>query len=245
MSIRERIVRTMYRSKWMQALFFNPLCEYHQWRLNRFVRRAASETRSDQSIIDIGAGELKYKRYFAHCKYFSNDLCVGDSDWNYTGIDIVSSAYELPVEHDKFDSILCIQVLEHLDYPDLAFGEFQRILKSGGRAYVSCPLIAGEHQQPHDYFRYTKFGLTALAERHGFRVISIEPHGGSAMVVETMSWASFWDWLPLPRQTGSRYVLYFLLYPIKFLTGCLALLFDKLDRKKSMTINYDMICEKL
>jgi SAM-dependent methyltransferase len=243
-SFRKLIIRTLYGSKLLKMLLFNPLVEFHQWKLLRFIRTAADATLPSQNIIDIGAGELKYKPYFSHCHYVSNDLCIGDQNWNYAQIDIVSSAYEIPVDDGSFDAALCIQVLEHLDAPHLAFKEFQRILKSGGRLYLSAPLLAGEHQQPFDYFRYTRYGFTMLGEKNGFSVVSITPHGGSVIALEIMAWATFWELLPIPRQTLPRYVLYLLLYPLKVVTGSMALLFDLLDRKKSMTINYDVIYEK-
>jgi SAM-dependent methyltransferase len=245
MNARKLLISALYRWKFLQVLLFNPMVEYHQWKLTRFVRRAAADTKTDESIIDIGAGELKYKPYFSHCRYFSNDLCIGDSDWNYSGIDIVSSAYDIPVESATFDRALCIQVLEHLDEPDRAFSEFQRLLKTGGRLYLSAPLIAGEHQQPYDFYRYTRFGLAALGSKHGFRLVEIEPHGGAPIAIETLAWATFWEILPIRRQSTLRYLAYAIVYPIKFVTGLLALLLDTGDRKKSFTINYDAVFEKL
>jgi SAM-dependent methyltransferase len=245
MGVRKHIIAVLYRSSWLRNLAFNPLTEYHQWRLRRFVHTAATEMSAGQRIIDIGAGEQKYRSDFAHCEYVSNDLCIGDIGWNYRGIDIVSSAYDIPVEASSFDAVLCIQVLEHLDAPDRAFQEFGRVLKQRGRVYVSAPLLAGEHQQPHDFFRYTRYGYAALGGRHGFRLISASPHGGSIIAVETLAWAAFWEMLPIPRQSLPRYAVYLLLYPLKLVTGSVSLLLDMLDRKKSMTINYDVVFEKL
>lgn len=244
MSVRKNIIKYLYANQLLKSLFFNPLAEYHQWRLLNFVKNAASSISANEKVIDIGAGELKYKDHFSHCNYISNDLCVGDDDWNYQGIDIVSSAYDIPIDSDSFNAILCIQVLEHLDTPDRAFKEFHRILKPGGHIYLSAPLLAGEHQQPHDYFRYTRYGYIKLGEKHGLQIVSIQPHGGSIIAVETLMWAAFWDIIPIRRQTFWRYFIYFMLYPIKLITGFLALLLDKLDKNKSMTINYDVIYKK-
>lgn len=244
MSVRRYLVNFVYARPWLQQLFCNPLAEYHQWRLLRFVKRAAAATRAGQSVLDVGAGELKYKRWFSHCAYRSNELCVGDGAWNYADIDILSSAYEIPVSDAEFDALLCIQVLEHLDAPDRAFAEFSRIMKAGGRLYLSVPLLAGEHQQPHDFFRYTRYGLAELGARHGLRLAQLEPHGGCFVAVETLAWAAFHEVLPLRRQSAGRYLLYLLLYPVKLASGALALLLDGLDRKKAMTINYDAIYEK-
>ncbi|KRG54785.1 hypothetical protein ABB22_15620 [Stenotrophomonas nitritireducens] len=58
-------------------------------------------------------------------------------------------------------------------------------------------------------------------------------------------WAAFWELAPLPRQSLARYAVYVLLYPVKLLTGALALLLDMLDKKKSMTINYNVVYEKV
>lgn len=245
MKSRTDILRKLYTNRFLKTLFFNPFAEYHQWRLLRFVRDAASELEAGSSIIDVGAGELKYRTEFAGCHYVSNDLCVGDDNWDYADIDIVSSAYAIPVETGKFDAILCIQVFEHLDAPEDALREFSRILRPGGRIYLSAPLLAGEHQQPYDFFRYTRYGYAKLAERHEFKIISIEPHGGAVIVLETMAWAMLWEMLPFRRQSVMRYLIYVLLYPVKLTTGVLALLIDQLDRKKAMTINYNVIFERL
>lgn len=245
MQVRKILIDWLYSHDWLKRLAFNPFAEYHQWRLLRFVRAAAAATGAGAAVLDVGAGELKYKPLFAHCNYRSNDLCVGDGEWNYSGIDIVSSAYDIPVDAASFDAVLCIQVLEHLDAPERAFREFQRILKPQGRLYLSAPLLAGEHQQPHDFFRYTRFGFALLGERHGLRIVSITPHGGSVIAVETLFWLALWDLLPLRRQSPERYLLYVLLYPFKLCTGALALLLDRLDRKQNMTINYDVVYEKV
>ncbi|WP_082592186.1 class I SAM-dependent methyltransferase [Stenotrophomonas nitritireducens] len=245
MALRKRLLDAVHSNEYIKRVLFNPFAEYHQWRLLGFVRDAAHEIGAGGSVIDIGAGELKYRSQFSHCRYVSNDLCVGDEGWNYEGIDLVSSAYAIPVEDDSFDAVLCIQVMEHLDNPDGAFREFHRILKGRGRAYVSAPLLAGEHQQPHDFLRYTRYGFSVLGERNGFRVLSISPHGGCAIAVETLMWAAFWELAPLPRQSLARYAVYVLLYPVKLLTGALALLLDMLDKKKSMTINYNVVYEKV
>jgi SAM-dependent methyltransferase len=244
MRIRNALLGPLYRSKFLQAAFFNPLVEFHQWRLNKFVRSAAATLSPDQVIFDIGAGELKYRTYFAHCRYVSSDLCIGDGDWNYKGIDVVASAYQLPLPADSLDAVLCIQVLEHLEAPIDALLEFRRVLKPFGRAYVSAPLLAGEHQQPFDFFRYTRYGLATLAARSGFKVVSLEPHGGSVIALELQLWSTFWGLLPFRRQGATRYILYLALYPIKLLTGALALAFDAFDRTKSATINYDVVLEK-
>jgi ubiquinone/menaquinone biosynthesis C-methylase UbiE len=43
------------------------------------------------------------------------------------GTFLQGSAYEIPFEDSSFDLVLCLEVLEHLDTPEKALGEIQRI----------------------------------------------------------------------------------------------------------------------
>jgi hypothetical protein len=53
--------------------------------------------------------------------------------------------------------------------------ELHRILRSGGHAYLTVPLVWELHELPHDYFRYTEGGLRHLLESAGFEVLGVEP----------------------------------------------------------------------
>jgi len=113
----------------IQSILYSPLIDYNQWSVLKLMKDNVKKIKRDEKIINIGAGELKYKKYFNHCKYVSNDLCVGDNQWFYNEIDIKSSIYDIPVEDESFDFILCAQVLGHLEFPDLAFKKFNKTLK--------------------------------------------------------------------------------------------------------------------
>ncbi len=59
--------------------------------------------------------------------------------------------------------------LEHLPEPGLALAEIARTLEPGGRLLIAAPHEWEVHQAPHDYFRYTRYGLQYLLERAGVR----------------------------------------------------------------------------
>jgi len=232
-------------SKIFQYILYSPMLDFHQWKLLRFVKRCSSGINSHESILDMGAGELRYKKYFDHCNYRSQDLCVGDNVWYFESIDIKSSIYNVPVEPNSFEYVLCTQVLEHLEYPEKAFIEFNRVLKYGGKVFLSAPLGQGEHQVPYDFFRYTKFGLKSLGERYGFRMIYIEPHGGIFINLEYMLWQAIGKLIPFGKSIPVRYFLFFLLLPIKFISGTIFIILDVFDRDKGYTNNYNCIYEKV
>jgi len=76
-----------------------------------------------------------------------------------------------PLPDESFDAVLCSQVLEHVFMPDKFLGEIHRVLRPGGRLLLAVPFMWDEHEQPHDFGRYSSFGLRALLERDGFEVI--------------------------------------------------------------------------
>ncbi len=145
-----------------------------------FVRKQAQLLQSGSRILDAGAGECVYKKYFSHCQYVAVDAAVGDADWDYSHLDFVAPLDKLPFEAKEFDAILCTEVIEHLDDPLRCLSEMSRVLKDGGVLMVTVPFFHHEHQTPYDFFRYTSYGLKVLLERAGFASgkIKVQPFGG-------------------------------------------------------------------
>jgi SAM-dependent methyltransferase len=89
----------------------------------------------------------------------------------------------LPLRSQSFDTLLSTQTLEHLPEPMRALGEFRRVLRSGGRLLLSAPQSWPMHMVPHDYYRYTRYGLEWMLTRTGFSIERIEPCGGEIATV--------------------------------------------------------------
>ena len=52
--------------------------------------------------------------------------------------------------------------MEHLHTPEVAIKEIARVLAPGGRLILTTRFVYPLHDIPHDYFRYTKYGLRHL-----------------------------------------------------------------------------------
>lgn len=209
--------------------------------MNRFVRDCAGEVEARSTLIDVGAGECQYKAFFKHANYVSQDLCVGDQSWDYSQIDIKSEIDSIPVAPNSFDFVLCTEVMEHVAFPDKAFREFHRILKPGGKLFLTVPFVFGEHQMPHDYFRYTRYALLKFARESGFSVQLIRPQGG-----RFQSFSNFLIEL-IPGffvEKGFPFLGYFLkaiTYPWVFPVAFVLHYLDKFDRAQTITSHYECI----
>lgn len=127
------------------------------------------------SLLDAGAGRLSYRFILEkRCSsYFSVDI-----DVRGPAVNAVGDIQMLPVKDEVFDTVFCTQVLEHVPEPQKAMDEIHRVLKSGGHAIFTVPHLGYLHNEPHDYFRYTKHGLKYMLEKSGFEVLEIIPAGG-------------------------------------------------------------------
>jgi len=124
-------------------------------------------------LLDIGAGEAdRYGKYLLVTSTIRMDLAKNDN------VDIVGSADAIPFPDESFDSVLCTQVFEHLKYPQRSAKEIYRILKKGGSALVTVPQTNELHEEPNDFFRYTKYGIASIFEDAGFKVVHSDQRGG-------------------------------------------------------------------
>ena len=153
------------------------------------------------ALLDVGAGHCR--RYAACFRHVSSYRTL---DWDPAGNpDIVGSAEAIPLPDASIDSILCTQVLEHVPHPDRALREFFRILRPGGHCLLTVPQENELHEEPHDYFRYTKYGLCVLFEEEGFTMEHIDQRGGyHAMRMQIRIRHLVNTWKPYERRWAMR-----------------------------------------
>jgi SAM-dependent methyltransferase len=69
-------------------------------------------------------------------------------------------------------------VLEHLEEPEEALRECHRVLRAGGFAVYSVPFIWHLHEEPRDFYRFSKYGLQYLFEKCGFSIVELKALSG-------------------------------------------------------------------
>lgn len=201
------------------------------------LRKVAQEYLKGR-LIDIGCGAKPYKELLA--PFVSEHLGVDHPATLHdkSNIDLVGTAYDIPVRSSTFDSALCTSVLEHLEEPELALRECHRILKTGACAVYSVPFIWHLHEEPRDFFRYSKYGLNYLFEKVGFKVVKIKPLSGF--------WVTFGQLLVYNLYRLNRGPLRWLkvIVAIGFLIQVIAYVLDKLDRTEQWTWMYMVVARK-
>ncbi len=80
----------------------------------------------------------------------------------------------MPFADDKFDVVTAMDIIEHIDDDKAAASEILRVLKPGGRLFVTVPAyqsLWSEHDEAlHHYRRYTAPHLKDVFQRVGFQV---------------------------------------------------------------------------
>jgi SAM-dependent methyltransferase len=200
-----------------------------------FARRLPPHAR----VLDAGAGETQYSRYFAHCRYCAIDLAIGDTAWDYSRLDAIADLTALPFRNESFDAALHIVTIEHLREPGCALAELALTLVPGGELLVAAPHEWEVHQAPHDYFRYTRYGLAHLLEKAGFEIRELRPAGGYFRLLarRLLNGLQFFS-------GGIRWLGFvpaaLLLVPPAMLLPFL----DSLDRDRNFTLGYICIARK-
>lgn len=137
--------------------------------LYRHIRDLAPQLGGN--LVDVGCGSKPYRKLINCTQYTGLDTSDSGHDHSNEDIDVLYDGKTFPFEANTFDSVLCNQVLEHVFHPQLFLSEINRVCKTGGKCLFTVPFVWDEHEQPYDYARYSSFGLKALFEQHGFRVV--------------------------------------------------------------------------
>lgn len=132
------------------------------------------------------------------------------------GVDVAGSVESLPFGDNLFQRVECDAVLEHVERPERAVREIERVLAPGGFAHLVVPFCHPFHEYPRDFRRYTPDGLRQLAG--GLEVVAEGWRTGptATLLVFVLEYVKLW--LPWrPARVVAHGVLGWMLFPLRYL----------------------------
>lgn len=217
---------------------------FNAYNRGQWIAKKAQEIPAGSRVLDAGAGSTRYRDYFLHCDYKTQDFCqYHGAEWNYGKIDYVCDINKIPVPDESFDVVLCTEVFEHVPEPIEVIKEFSRILKGGGKLLLSAPLGCGIHQEPYIYYGgYTPFWYHRFLPKYGFEDVKVTANGGFFKHYGQES-ARFLTYLFPEQQVLLKKIM---ALPLKvilagFFRGLMPVLchyLDRLDKDRHFTVGY-------
>ncbi len=141
--------------------------------IETFVEKSAKKVPSYARVLDAGAGPCPYKHFFNHTRYEATDVVDPHKILNF-----VCSLNKIPRQDNTYDALLSTEVLEHVEFPQKVMNESYRVLKKGGKLFLTTPQGWMIHQAPYNYFYFTRYGLESILKQAGFTKYKISPMGG-------------------------------------------------------------------
>lgn len=171
-------------------------------------------------VLDIGCFNKWAAAHLPHtCYYIGLDYYETATKWYASVPDVFGDAAKLPLADGAIDTVLLIDVLEHLTNCDQVMSEIRRVLASDGKLILKVPFLYPLHDEPRDFGRFTIHGLRKLAENHGFEITFSKPIGHpveTAALLGNLALSKIMiDWM----KTRSPAALFVALAPVIFLAN--------------------------
>ncbi len=142
----------------------------------RWVRESARGR-----VLDIGCADRWIRgALLPDCQYVGLDYPTTGGGLYGACPDVFGDAARLPFPDACFDTVIMLEVLEHLREPHQALSEIARVVRPKGQVLLSMPFLYPIHDAPHDYQRYTAHGLQREIELSGLKLSKLEPSLGSS-----------------------------------------------------------------
>lgn len=157
-----------------------------QWFTFMAKRRAHSAVAREArgTVVDIGCGDCSLRSGLRPTDRYVGVDYPSTAKTLYRSLpDLFADAARLPFTDRMVDAVVMLDVIEHLREPESAMAEAARVLDEGGQFYAHIPYMYPLHDAPHDYSRFTEFGIVYRMQHAGLVVERVEPAGSPSETV--------------------------------------------------------------
>lgn len=227
-----------FRPKWY-SVFLNP---YYINRKSLYSEICifAKNVKIGESVLDVGCGIKPYRDLFVTDNYVGIDIEGGGHSDEAKIVDTFYNGKQIPFPDGQFNHIVCTQVLEHAEDPQVLVAEFTRVLKPHGRVFISMPFIYPEHEIPYDYRRFTRFEHQRILESNGFSQINIKQTTGFWGTFGQLFVIYIFESITFRASVLKMLLSVFVFGPIQIVS----LVLDFMFRKSGPTMDYIVVATK-
>ena len=151
------------------------------WLANHKIIRALEKARvhAHGELLDMGCGRKPFAPLFAGriTRYWGTDLSVSPY-LGHARLDAFARAEAQPFRDASFDTVMGLSMLTYLPEPVRMLHEAHRLLRPGGVLILEFTQMVPLHDEPYDFFRFTRYGAEYLLQQAGFEAVAYIPIGG-------------------------------------------------------------------
>lgn len=111
------------------------------------------------AIIELGSRIINIQKDLSarnvFDKNYSTDEYIGLDFMEGEGVDKICDVRELPFEDGAIDTVIAMNLFEHVEESWLAFDEIKRVISKDGVVIIGTPFSYEIHGCPEDFYRYT------------------------------------------------------------------------------------------
>ena len=222
-------------------------------RSKRMIVQTYAKRYSKGRLVDLGCGSASFKRLFDGyvSSHIGLDYPTTQQSMGYgeASIDIAGDVRAIPIRANCVDSVLLLDVIEHVFEVEEVLQGISRILSPGGTLLLTTPFIYPVHGKPYDFHRFSFYALENHLAKYNLKIVEPVVMGGYGTVLATLInlfvFRAFWG----PRKL--LHIAGLLLRPLLLLLfvfiNCIGYVLDQATKRAPTWVYLEnaVICAKI